>query len=203
MNFSHEIVLASTSPRRSQLLAEAKVAFRIATVPVEEIHDVSMPLTRLTRLNAEIKARSVAEQYPRSIVLGADTLVSVDDAALGKPANVTEAHAMLRMLSGRSHQVGTSVCLVHHQSLRAVQFDVVTHVIFKRLSDDTIASYLSLIEPMDKAGGYAAQDHGDRIIDHMEGSLTNVVGLPMERLLVELECFEQALTAISPGFQFP
>lgn len=196
MSHRPEIILASTSPRRSQLLAEAGIPFRILTVPVEEFHDEAMPLSQLTRLNAEMKARSVAEQAAHAIVIGADTLVSVENTALGKPADLNEAHRMLRRLSGRAHEVGTSVCLIHHATQRSVHFDVVTKVVFRELSDEAIHEYLSLIQPLDKAGGYAAQDHGDKIIDHFEGSLTNVVGLPMERLVAEIELFHAALAAL-------
>ena len=188
-----EVILASTSPRRSQLLKEAGVAFRIVTVPVDEFHDEQMPLAQLTRLNAEMKARSVAEQHANCLVIGADTLVSVEGRALGKPATLEEAHAMIRSLAGRAHEVGTAVCMVHHETQRSLHFDVVTKVVFRELTDAQISEYLSLIEPLDKAGGYAAQDHGDMIIDHFEGSLSNVVGLPMERLLLELALFQEAV----------
>jgi septum formation protein len=188
-----ELILASTSPRRSQLLEEAGMRFRVVTVPVEEIHVEEMPLVQLTRLNAELKARSVAEEHPQAIVIGADTLVSVDGCALGKPATQAEAQAMIRRLSGRTHEVGTAVCLVHEATRRAVHFVVVTRVVFRELTDAQISTYLSLIQPLDKAGGYAAQDHGDMIIDHFEGSLSNVVGLPMERLLAELAMFQDSL----------
>jgi septum formation protein len=194
MNAPAQLILASTSPRRSQLLEEAAVGFRVITVPVEEVHVEEMPLVQLTRLNAELKARSVAAAYPQAIVIGADTLVSVDGMALGKPASLTEAHVMIRRLAGRAHEVGTAVCLVHEATHRAVHFVVVTRVVFRALTDSQIDTYLSLIHPLDKAGGYAAQDHGDMIIDHFEGSLSNVVGLPMERLLLELALFQEALS---------
>ena len=172
------------------------MAFRVFTVPVEEVHFEEMPLVQLTRLNAELKARSVAEEHPGAIVIGADTLVSVDGIALGKPATMDEAHQMLRRLAGRAHEVGTAVCLVHQATHRAVHFAVVTKVVFRALNDAQISEYLSLIHPLDKAGGYAAQDHGEMIIDHFEGSLTNVVGLPMERLLAELALFQEALRTL-------
>ncbi len=197
MNPPPELILSSTSPRRSQLLEEAAVSFRVVTVPVEEIHVEEMPLVQLTRLNAELKARSVAEAHPHAIVIGADTLVSVDGCALGKPATLAEAQAMIRKLSGRAHEVGTAVSLVHEATRRAVHFAVVTRVVFRELTDAEISTYLSLIHPLDKAGGYAAQDHGDMIIDHFEGSLSNVVGLPMERLLAELALFQEALALLN------
>ena len=190
-----EIILASTSPRRRQLMDEAGLIFSVQTVPVDEHHDEAMPLHELTRQNAALKARSVAHLHPHAIVIGADTLVSIENRALGKPADLNEALAMLRSLSGRAHEVGTAVCLVHEASRRAVQFEVITQVIFRTLSDAEISRYLALIHPLDKAGGYAAQDHGEMIIDHIEGSLSNVVGLPMERLTQEIALFEQALEA--------
>ncbi len=192
-----EIILASTSPRRTELLTAAGIPFRVATVPVTEVHDEAMPLAVLTRLNAELKARSVASAFPDAIVIGADTLVSVDNCALGKPATLAEAHAMLRRLASRAHEVGTAVCLVHERSLRAVHFTVLTQVVFHPLTDAQIAHYLSLIQPLDKAGGYAAQDHGEMIIERFEGSLSNIVGLPMERLTEELALFQQALAGLA------
>lgn len=192
-----ELILASTSPRRRELLSEAGYQFRLLVVPVEEWHDETVSHQELTRSNAALKARSVAHQVPDAIVIGADTLVSVDGIALGKPADLAEATSMLRRLSGRAHEVGTAVCLVHAASRRSVSFEVVTEVVFKTVTEAEIAAYFSLMNPLDKAGGYAAQEHGEMIIDHFEGSLSNVVGLPMERLKIELGLFYQALEVLA------
>ena len=191
-----EIILASTSPRRRQLMEEAGLAFSVQTVPVDEHHDESLPLDALTRQNAALKARSVAVMHPNALVIGADTLVSIGNRALGKPADLHDALNMLRSLAGRAHEVGTAVCLVHEATRRAVQFEVITKVFFRALTDKEMLSYLKLIDPLDKAGGYAAQDHGEMIIERIEGSLSNVVGLPMERLTQEIALFQQALEAI-------
>jgi septum formation protein len=196
MSQSVEIVLASTSPRRQELMQAAGLKFRVRVVPVNEHHDEAMPLAELTRQNAALKARSVAELEPNAIVIGADTLVSVDGIALGKPADLAEAQSMLRRLSGRAHEVGTAVCLVHQETRRAVQFEVITKVIFRALSEAQITDYLSRIQPLDKAGGYAAQDHGELIIERFEGSMSNIVGLPMERLEVELASFSEVIARL-------
>ena len=160
--------------------------FLVVPAEIEEVHDEAMPLAELTRLNAAFKADWVAMRHPAAWVIGADTLVSIDGAALAKPADLQEAHGMLRRLAGRTHEVGTAVCLVQLASGQRREFMERTFVTFKPLGDGEIDHYLTLINPLDKAGGYAAQEHGEYIIDRVEGDYTNVVGLPMARLLAEL-----------------
>jgi septum formation protein len=176
------LILGSGSPRRRELLIEAGYDFEVIKPDVEEIEDPSHSIQSLTRINARLKGEAVAREQPNRIVIAADTLVLRDDTALGKPADAAEAFAMIQSLNGRTHQVFTAVCVVCGKSGREVEFSVVTDVTFKRLTDDELRHYHTLIEPMDKAGAYAAQDHGEVIIDRVEGSWTNVVGLPMGRL---------------------
>ncbi len=181
------LVLASASPRRVQLLREAGHAFEVlAPHGVEEAHDPDLTPEALTVENARRKAVAIAAQRPEALVLGADTLVYVDGLPLGKPADLEEAAAMLRRLSGRAHEVCTGVFLAWDAGRAGRGFHVVTEVIFKTLSDADIAAYHARVDPLDKAGAYGIQEHGDRIIAGHEGSWTNVMGLPMERLAEEL-----------------
>ncbi len=181
-----ELVLASSSPRRFDLMTEAGLRFVVVAAEVEEVHDEAMPVGELTRLNAALKAEWVAARHPGAWVIGADTLVSIDETALGKPADMAEARRMLRRLAGRTHEVGTAVCLIHGESGRRREFVERTRVTFRALGDEAIERYLGLINPLDKAGSYAAQEHGEVIIEEVVGAYSNVVGLPMERLLEEL-----------------
>lgn len=181
------LVLASSSPRRLDLMREAKLEFEVVHAEVEEQHDERAPLDILTRANAVLKASWVAEKRPRQWVIGADTLVAIDGSALGKPADLNEARKMLTRLAGRTHEVVTAVCLILHDSNLRHEFLETTRVTFRVLTPADIDQYLALINPLDKAGAYAAQEHGGTVIASIDGSWTNVVGLPMERLLEELK----------------
>lgn len=163
-------------------MAEAGYDFEIIASNVDEVHDERASLHELTTENAAAKARLIARQHPDRLVIGADTLVAIDDCALTKPADMNEARAMLRRLAGRTHEVCTSVALICEAAALESKFEVVTRVTFLPLNEAEREEYLALINPLDKAGGYAAQEHGDRIISGVEGSWTNVVGLPMEAL---------------------
>lgn len=176
------LILGSGSPRRRDLMNEAGYTFDVVKPDVEEIDDPARSIRALTRENARLKAEAVAADYADRVVIAADTLVLRDDTALGKPTDEAEAFAMIQSLNGRTHQVFTAVCVAAQAAGLEVEFSVVTDVTFKQLSDDELRHYHTLIEPMDKAGAYAAQDHGEVIIDRIEGSWTNVVGLPMEEL---------------------
>lgn len=180
------LVLASSSPRRLDLMREAGLEFEVMAAQVEEEHDDRAPLDILTRANAVLKASWVADHRPDQWVIGADTLVAIDGQALGKPADMEGARRMLAMLSGRTHEVVTAVCLIHKNLDRRHEFQEITRVTFLPLTGPRIDEYLTLINPLDKAGAYAAQEHGEKIIAGVEGSWSNVVGLPMERLMETL-----------------
>jgi septum formation protein len=180
------IVLASQSPRRVQLMREAGYDFNIEVPEVEEAHDGSLTPEDLTVENARRKAVAGAVLHPDALVIGADTLVYLDSEPLGKPANLDEALKMLQRLSGRSHEVCTGVYLAWDGGRQGRGFHVVSHVVFKVLDDDLIRAYHALVNPLDKAGAYGIQEHGNMIISGHEGSWTNVMGLPMERLTEEL-----------------
>jgi septum formation protein len=181
------LILASQSPRRVELLRQIIPEFHVAPSYATELHDLSLGTRRLCEVNAERKALSVAERYPDHLVLGADTLVFLDGDGLAKPADLDEAKTMLRRLSGRVHEVITGVCLVHQRAARMVLLAEVTHVKFLTLTDAAIGEYLRRVEVLDKAGAYAVQEHGDLIIERVEGSFSNVVGLPVEAVRRVLE----------------
>lgn len=176
------IVLASGSPRRKDLLEAAGYEFVVDVPEVVEIEDPAIEIRELTAINAKLKADAVVKKHPGSVVIAADTLVLFQGEALGKPADMTEAAQMLARLNGNSHQVYTAVCLLEADTLKTLEFDVATEVTFKKLSDDQMRKYHSLIDPLDKAGSYAAQEHGELIIEKSVGSSTNVIGLPMDEL---------------------
>lgn len=182
------LILASGSPRRVELLAEAGLDFKVVPSPAEELHDLAVDYRELCQENAARKARAVAQENPDAVVIGADTLVCLDGVPLGKPKDVEEARAMLRSLSGRINFVCTGVCLCGPGGREQI-FHEVSEVEFRVLSDTDITEYMRLVHTLDKAGAYAAQEYGERIIVAVRGDLSNVVGLPMERLRVELESF--------------
>jgi septum formation protein len=176
------LVLASASPRRQELLRNANIAFTVqaADVPEEPLPDES-PRACAERL-ARDKASAVARQRPGDHILGADTVVFVEGKILGKPLDTADAGNMLRLLSGKSHQVITGVCLVSPGADVKQAADVrseTTLVTMERLSEEEIRSYAATGEPMDKAGAYAIQGIASRWISRIEGDYSNVVGLPV------------------------
>ncbi len=184
-------ILASGSPRRHELLEQLGARFQVETATVEELEDPNFTPRELCRANAFRKAQVAAMRHPEKLVIGADTLVHVDNETFGKPASLAEARRMLRRLSGRSHEVTTACCLVQWRPPRRVVFDETTLVRFAALSDRQIRNYLAAIDPLDKAGAYAIQEHGEWIVEALEGSFTNVVGLPVERLREELASWRE------------
>lgn len=183
-------ILASGSPRRRELLAEAGYKFEVVAPPVEEVAHQWLTARELTAWNAARKAAKVSESAPDAVVLAADTLVTVDGEILGKPADFDEAVRMLRRLSGRAHEVWTAVRICHAAASRLESFQEMSRVYFHALNDGAIRAYLAKIDPLDKAGAYAAQGHGREIIDRIEGSYSNVVGLPMETTAQVLRLFD-------------
>jgi septum formation protein len=171
------LVLASRSPRRTELLRAAGILFEVQPADVDETrHPGESPDVHVRRL-AEAKARAVAAQRPEAAVLGADTVVVVDGRMLGKPQDADEAATMLRALGGREHEVVTGVALVGPSGTR-VEVDR-TRVRVSKLSQTEIAWYVATGEPLDKAGAYAIQGLASRFIEAIEGSYSNVVGLPI------------------------
>jgi septum formation protein len=180
------LILASASPRRAELLKLLRVKFRIIpSDAIEVVHEHLTPL-EICQLNAHRKARAVAKRIPDALVIGADTLVFLDNKILGKPRNLADARRMLARLQGRTHQVVTGISLIQLRTHRERVFAISTDVLFHPLDAGQIRDYLSRINPLDKAGAYAIQESGEKIISEISGSYSNVVGLPVERLREEL-----------------
>ncbi|MEY2880241.1 MAG: Septum formation protein Maf, partial [Verrucomicrobiota bacterium] len=174
------LILASASPRRHELLAQLGVAFEIVTAQVNEHEEASTDPRVMVAHNAALKADWVAARHPAAWVLGADTTVFLDGAALNKPRDLADAAAMLRRLSGRTHTVFTGIALRRAADGTRVDEGVASEVTMRALDEPTIATYLARVHTLDKAGGYAIQEHGELIVAGYTGSLTNIVGLPLE-----------------------
>ena len=172
-----EIILASRSPRRAELLTAAGIAYEILAADIDETpHPNETPAAYVERL-AIAKARAVLALRPGARVLGADTTVTIDGEILGKPIDAADAARMLRKLSGRPHEVHTGVAVVSGAGVRS---DVeTTRVWFDAMTDEDISWYVGTGEPMDRAGAYAIQGFASRFIPRIEGSYSNVVGLPV------------------------
>ena len=180
------VILASASPRRSQLLASMDIEFEVVPSHVEELIDGYDFIPDLCEANARIKAEPIADMHPECLVIAADTMVYLEDTLFGKPTDIDDAHRMLTRLQGRTHQVTTGVSLIYHNEEISKSFSVITNVTFLSLDAGQISEYLAKIDPLDKAGGYAIQEHKQVIAKRVSGSVSNVVGLPVERLKEEL-----------------
>jgi septum formation protein len=183
------VILASASPRRAELLRKVVRDFDVIPGHADETQPEHLSPSEACLLNAYHKARVIAKKFPDSLIIAADTEVVLGRRVFGKPRNLKDAAKMLADLAGREHQVITGVCLIHLRHHRQRLFTSVTRVKFKSLRPDDIADYLAQIDPLDKAGAYAIQEHGEMIVEKTEGSYSNVVGLPMERLRKELKVF--------------
>lgn len=185
-----KVILASKSPRRMELLKSINVEFTCIPSDKEEIitrtepEEVVKELSRQKALDVESKI-DIDES---AFIIGADTIVSCDDKILGKPKNEQQAREMLKMLSGRKHQVYTGVTIVDiNKNDRVVKsYAEKTDVYVKELSDDEITEYIATKEPMDKAGAYGIQGEFGKYVEKIEGDFNNVVGLPLEKLTKEL-----------------
>lgn len=186
---SSSLILASHSPRRRELLSAAGFSFETVSANVTERFDVNLTVAELTLLNARRKARAVAPIYPESVVLAADTLVELSGDVIGKPRDLDEAAQILQRLSGHVHRVCSTVFVCQIARARSTSFHEISRVRFRRLSKSNIDEYLAKINALDKAGAYAAQGHGREIIARIDGSFTNVVGLPMEQTIRALQKF--------------
>jgi septum formation protein len=172
-----KLILASASPRRAELLRNAGIAFTTQATRIPELRQRGESPKRFAERLAREKARAIRARKPRSLVLGADTIVVVGGRVLGKPRDQRDARRMLRVLSGRTHQVTTAVCLAGpgFEDARAET----TRVTMRRLSEKEIRDYVASGEPRDKAGAYAIQGIASRFVTRIEGCYFNVVGLPV------------------------
>jgi septum formation protein len=181
-----ELILASDSPRRARLLGEILPSFRIVPSRVEEDRDEGEDPRAYVMRMSQKKAESVADALGRGSggcwVLAGDTVVVVEGAVLGKPADAEQAARMLQQLQGRLHEVITGICLLNRGSGICLVEAVGTRVWMRRIDPEEMEAYIRSGEPFDKAGGYAIQGEGGRFISRIDGSYTNVVGLPMERI---------------------
>jgi len=183
------ILLASQSPRRHDLLKLAGIEFRVKAANVEEVGPAHLSVHELTEHIARIKAEAViGHRKPEEIIVSADTIVLLRNEILGKPKDRNQARDYLQRLSGTTHDVITSVCL--HRGSKSLTFSETTIVYFKELSESTISQYIATDEPYDKAGAYAIQGPiGLRSIEKIDGCFFNVMGLPVSRLIEELDKF--------------
>jgi len=174
-----KIILASQSPRRRYLLERAGLRFAVMPSRLDEASVTAATPDDYVRELAQAKAMDIARMHPESWVIGADTVVVADGRILGKPASTAQARDMLRRLSGRMHQVLTGFCICRLSGERVFTDVVRTDVLFKTLTDDEIEWYIQTGEPFDKAGAYAIQGIGTFLVKRINGSYTNVVGLPV------------------------
>ena len=172
-----KLILASSSPRRAELLHQIGAAFEVQVSEAEELRDAATPCA-LTCANARAKAETVARRCPGRAVLGADTVVALDGEIYGKPGTPEAACAMLGVLSGRSHEVTTGLALINARGEVFTDASS-TEVVFAPLSHEEIAAYVATGEPLDKAGGYAVQGRAAAFIEAVRGSFSGVVGLPL------------------------
>jgi septum formation protein len=176
------LILASASPRRRELLEDMGVAFRVVVSDAPEANPAHLTPAETALWNALRKAMTVAFKQPRELILGADTVVCLENRIFGKPADYADAERMLAQLQGREHLVITGVCLLRRVPPWKALFTETTRVKFRPLSRPQIRSYLRRVNPLDKAGAYAIQEHGDRVVAGIAGSYSNVMGLPVEKL---------------------
>lgn len=181
-----KLILASASPRRRELLADAGFSFDIQTSNVPENEDPHGNPREMVLENALAKARAVATKNPDALVLGADTTVALGDRVLNKPASLAEAREMLLALGGNTHTVFTGVALVCAGTDLCETHLVACDVTFKPLEDETISRYFEICNPLDKAGAYGIQNGGELIVARYDEPLSNIIGLPVERISARL-----------------
>lgn len=176
-----QVILASASPRRRDLLSQLAVPFQIVPAHIDERVLAGETPCIYTRRVSLAKAQHVARQFPAAVVLGADSVVVLGQQILGKPQDVAEARAMLTRLSGRQHTVMTGLAVLHQAQQLCLRALVTTLVSFRTLSPEMIERYIATGEPMDKAGAYAIQGAGAAFVEARQGCYTNVIGLPLRQ----------------------
>lgn len=177
-----EIILASASPRRREILQNTKLKFEVQKSDIEEVFlEEESPESMVVRLAYE-KAFDVAENNRDKLVIGADTIVVLGDEVLGKPKDEREAFDMIQKLSNKTHRVITGISLIHLKKGIVVNDYQVSYVTFKDLSEDSIKDYINTKESLDKAGGYGIQGYGALLVESIQGDYFNIVGLPISKL---------------------
>ncbi|MBV9489265.1 MAG: septum formation protein Maf [Verrucomicrobia bacterium] len=186
------LILASLSPRRADLLRGAGYRIEVRPSRVQESVSSQLSPRELTLFNARLKARRIADEHPEAVVLGADTVVACGPKVFGKPADLHSAAAMLGELAGKTHLVVTGYCLICRACAKAKGDAEFSYVTLKPLTPQQISEYHALVDPLDKAGAYAAQSFPELVIDGVDGPFDNVLGLPVAsvgRALAEFEVF--------------
>ena len=181
------VVLASESPRRRELMNISGIPFYTQAAKIDETFNANLSIEEGVMDLALRKAMKVSETRPNEVVIGADTIVVIDNEILGKPKDVEDAYRMLRLLSNKTHRVITGVAIVN-QDVKKTFYEV-TEVKFANLSEETIEWYIKSREYYDKAGGYAIQGKGMILVERIHGDYFNVVGMPMHHLVEELKAF--------------
>ena len=177
-----EIILASKSPRRREILENTKVRFSIEESQIDEVIKLNeLPKETVMRLAYE-KALDVANRNRNSLVIGADTIVVINDTILGKPKDDIEAFSMLKLLSGKTHYVITGFDLINLSLDKKIIDCQVSQVTFKELSEQCIKDYLQTKESLDKAGAYGIQGYGGLLVENIQGDYFNIVGLPISKI---------------------
>ncbi len=182
-----KIILASTSPRRRELLALLGISFDIIPPTCEEILSPHLTPSEQAKHFSIDKAESIAIQHPHHLVLGSDTLIEIGGTLLGKPENIKEAEIMLRQLRGRCHQVHTGLALIQKAADLLVALVETAHVWIKPFDEVELGNYLNTEESLGKAGGYSIQGQGAKLIEKIEGDYPTIVGLPLWRVAKLLE----------------
>lgn len=184
-----QIILASQSPRRKKLLEQIGLTIKMVPSNIDEkLNPRLKPKSQTEELSIE-KAKIVAEKYPDSIIIAADTLVSLKGDILGKPKNMEDARRMIKKLQGKTHTVITGFTIYHKTIHKMVTESVETKVTFRRLKDAEIKNYLKKEKPLDKAGGYGIQEAGILLLEEINGDFSNVVGLPLSKVIPTLKKF--------------
>jgi septum formation protein len=184
-----KIILASTSPRRKELLAEAGIEFEAVASDYEEDMTLPLPTAELVKHLSRGKAQAVANKYPEAIIIGADTIVVYERKMIGKPHTAEKARETLTMLNGMQHSIITGFTIIDTKIGKSISEAVETKVYFKKMSDAEIDAYIATGEPLDKAGAYGIQARGKMLVDHIEGDFNNVVGLPVTEICKKLREF--------------
>lgn len=182
MNVRRALILASASPRRRELLATHGVAFSVEEAAVEEAVSAAEP-RKLPEENARLKAEAVAARHPAALVIGADTVVLFRGRIIGKPRDLADAARILRELAGHEHEVVTGVALIGLAAGVRDSFSASTRIRFKPFGEETVRAYLARVPVLDKAGAYALQEHGELLVEAVEGDPDNAIGLPVGELL--------------------
>lgn len=181
------LILASGSPRRKEILSYLSIPFEVITSNFEEKIDENKPLEEEIKRLSKEKANTVFKENKDSIVIGADTIVTIKNKILGKPKNKEEAYQMLKLLSNKKHAVITGVTIISEEKTET--FASISNVYFNKLTDKEINNYIATGEPMDKAGAYAIQGIGSKFISKIDGDYYAIMGLPINEIYKRLKAF--------------